>query len=78
MLNSHDVVRHRLVSDIVDAYGRWDAIGSRRRPRGAAVPAWPGDRRFGLPDEPLMTIDVNDESGEDVDAWFALARLASD
>jgi phosphate starvation-inducible PhoH-like protein len=24
-LNSGDVVRHRLVSDIVDAYGRWDA-----------------------------------------------------
>jgi len=24
-LTSHDVVRHRLVSDIVDAYGRWDA-----------------------------------------------------
>jgi phosphate starvation-inducible PhoH-like protein len=23
-LSSHDVVRHRLVSDIVDAYGRWD------------------------------------------------------
>src|SRR5499426_2564508 len=23
-LNSHDVVRHRLVSDIVDAYARWD------------------------------------------------------
>ncbi len=25
MLASQDVVRHRLVSDIVDAYGRWDA-----------------------------------------------------
>jgi len=25
-LNSTDVVRHRLVSDIVDAYARWDAI----------------------------------------------------
>ncbi len=24
-LTSHDVVRHRLVGDIVDAYGRWDA-----------------------------------------------------
>ena len=24
-LTSQDVVRHRLVSDIVDAYGRWDA-----------------------------------------------------
>jgi phosphate starvation-inducible PhoH-like protein len=25
-LTSHDVVRHRLVSEIVDAYGRWDAV----------------------------------------------------
>jgi phosphate starvation-inducible PhoH-like protein len=24
-LTSHDVVRHRLVSDIVDAYAKWDA-----------------------------------------------------
>jgi len=24
ILNSSDVVRHRLVSEIVDAYGRWD------------------------------------------------------
>jgi phosphate starvation-inducible PhoH-like protein len=26
LLSSNDVVRHRLVSDIVDAYGRWDAV----------------------------------------------------
>ncbi|MFV0464397.1 MAG: PhoH family protein [Nostocoides sp.] len=26
MLNAQDVVRHRLVGDIVDAYGRWDAL----------------------------------------------------
>jgi phosphate starvation-inducible PhoH-like protein len=26
ILNSGDVVRHRLVSDIVDAYGRWDEV----------------------------------------------------
>jgi phosphate starvation-inducible PhoH-like protein len=26
MLSSSDVVRHRLVTEIVDAYGRWDAI----------------------------------------------------
>ena len=40
-LHSVDVVRHRLVGDIVDAYGRWDATqvqptvaarGSRRDP----------------------------------------------
>ncbi|MGH8969097.1 MAG: PhoH family protein [Actinomycetes bacterium] len=29
MLSSHDVVRHRLVSDIVDAYGRWDQVQER-------------------------------------------------
>ena len=29
-LSSRDVVRHRLVSDIVDAYGRWEI-----RPRGS-------------------------------------------
>jgi phosphate starvation-inducible PhoH-like protein len=26
ILSSADVVRHRLVSDIVDAYERWDAV----------------------------------------------------
>jgi phosphate starvation-inducible PhoH-like protein len=26
VLSSNDVVRHRLVSEIVDAYGRWDAV----------------------------------------------------
>lgn len=30
-LSSGDVVRHRLVSDIVDAYGRYDAAAERRR-----------------------------------------------
>jgi phosphate starvation-inducible PhoH-like protein len=25
VLDASDVVRHRLVGDIVDAYGRWDA-----------------------------------------------------
>ena len=41
-LTSHDVVRHRLVSAIVDAYGRWDASrpdrgrpGQARHGRGA-------------------------------------------
>jgi phosphate starvation-inducible PhoH-like protein len=28
-LSSADVVRHRLVSDIVDAYERWDAVQER-------------------------------------------------
>ena len=35
MLNSHDVVRHRLVSDIVDAYGRWDDDAGTPRRRAA-------------------------------------------
>jgi phosphate starvation-inducible protein PhoH and related proteins len=36
-LSSSDVVRHRLVSDIVDAYGRWDAAqhdSAPKRPTG--------------------------------------------
>jgi phosphate starvation-inducible protein PhoH and related proteins len=35
-LSSKDVVRHRLVSDIVDAYARWDAAGERPNLRAAA------------------------------------------
>ena len=31
-LTSSDVVRHRLVSDIIDAYARWDVITDDRRP----------------------------------------------
>ncbi len=30
-LASQDVVRHRLVSDIVDAYGRWDAVQAQEQ-----------------------------------------------
>jgi len=37
-LTSHDVVRHRLVSDIVDAYAKWDADNS-------TVVARPGNSR---------------------------------
>jgi len=33
-LTSHDVVRHRLVGEIVDAYGRWDASQAQ----GPSVP----------------------------------------
>jgi phosphate starvation-inducible PhoH-like protein len=35
-LTSKDVVRHRLVSDIVDAYARWDVINERPNLRAAA------------------------------------------
>ena len=31
-LTSTDVVRHRLVSDIVDAYGRWDVAQQKSEP----------------------------------------------
>jgi phosphate starvation-inducible PhoH-like protein len=46
MLTSQDVVRHRLVSDIVDAYGRWDAMQDRRDDvrRGANGPSKRGRR----------------------------------
>jgi phosphate starvation-inducible PhoH-like protein len=33
-LTSHDVVRHRLVSDIVDAYAKWDATQTTTAPAG--------------------------------------------
>ena len=33
-LTAVDVVRHRLVGDIVDAYGRWDAVQQRHGGRG--------------------------------------------
>jgi phosphate starvation-inducible protein PhoH and related proteins len=42
-LTSSDVVRHRLVGDIVDAYERWDA--SRQPARPAAGPPVRGPRR---------------------------------
>jgi phosphate starvation-inducible PhoH-like protein len=35
-LSSSDVVRHRLVADIVDAYARWDAANERPNLRAAA------------------------------------------
>jgi phosphate starvation-inducible PhoH-like protein len=39
-LNAHDVVRHSLVTDIVQAYGRWDEAQS-----GAQRPSRPSTRR---------------------------------
>ena len=45
-LTAHDVVRHRLVGAIVDAYGRWDA--RRPRQRGAAPSAEGGRREGGV------------------------------
>jgi len=43
LLSSHDVVRHKLVSEIVDAYSRYDAESAAARP--AARPG--GQRRSG-------------------------------
>jgi phosphate starvation-inducible PhoH-like protein len=34
-LSAQDVVRHRLVSDIVEAYGRWDADQEEQSGRGS-------------------------------------------
>jgi phosphate starvation-inducible PhoH-like protein len=40
MLTSHDVVRHRLVGEIVDAYDRWQAVQeSQDAKRGEVRPA---------------------------------------
>ncbi|SDM72597.1 phosphate starvation-inducible protein PhoH [Geodermatophilus siccatus] len=45
-LTSSDVVRHRLVGDIVDAYERWDASNSQNRPTaGQPQPARPSRPR---------------------------------
>ena len=35
-LTSSDVVRHRLVADIIDAYGRYDAAQEQRRPQAVS------------------------------------------
>jgi len=46
LLSSSDVVRHRLVADIVDAYARWDAASERPNLRSAAPRTGPPqDRR---------------------------------
>jgi phosphate starvation-inducible PhoH-like protein len=44
-LTSTDVVRHRLVSEIVDAYSRWDAAGAGAPGPGAPRPAPRAARR---------------------------------
>ena len=77
-LTSADVVRHRLVGDIVDAYERWDA----GRTRAGEAPAGAGraDRRAGhrgsaatrrarrRPGGPAdVSIEVANESGVEVD-----------
>ena len=44
-LTSADVVRHRLVGDIVDAYERWDTANNQSRPATAQQPARPARPR---------------------------------
>jgi phosphate starvation-inducible PhoH-like protein len=58
LLTSSDVVRHRLVSDIVDAYSRWDAqqidreAAAARGPSGATGPSGGGGPSPGGRDVP--------------------------
>ena len=61
-LTSGDVVRHRLVSDIVDAYARYDA---------ARAPATSDDGAAGTP----MSVYIANESGVEIDE-VRLAQLA--
>ena len=56
-LTSTDVVRHRLVGEIVDAYARWD----ERDARQPAEPAAASSRAPPL--RPTMSIEINNESG---------------
>ena len=66
-LTSKDVVRHRLVSEIVDAYARHDAGRLRRRPAAA-------------PRDASVSIEIANETGVEVDAdrLAALARFLLD
>ncbi len=50
MLTSSDVVRHRLVSDIVDAYGRWEE--AQHAPHGQLRPDRAAAPRTGPPQPP--------------------------
>ena len=71
-LSSHDVVRHRLVSEIVDAYSRFDAEQSA----GASAKSWwwtragtgtaPRGPSAGLRGT-IVTIEVNNETATDLD-----------
>ena len=74
-LTSHDVVRHRLVGKIVDAYERYDAQ-TQQLDRGSGSTASPGGRAARTP----MSIDIANEAGIDVDevALVAVARFTLD
>ena len=74
-LTSHDVVRHRLVGKIVDAYERYDAQ-TQQLDRGSQGHGHPGGRAARTP----MSIDIANEAGIDVDevALVAVARFTLD
>ncbi len=63
-LSSSDVVRHRLVGDIVDAYARYD---EQTAPLRQPAPAGRAPRRATEPAGQQMSIEVNNESGVAVD-----------
>ncbi len=72
-LSAHDVVRHRLVGAIVDAYGRWDASSPAGRGSSAGAPGVK---------EADVSIDVLNETDVDLDelelvgcARYVLAQL---
>ena len=79
-LTSADVVRHRLVSEIVDAYAKFEEPGlsmNRAAPAGVGIPRTPVMGR-----EQSMSIEVSNESGIDVSetelvsvARFVIAKM---
>ena len=76
-LTSQDVVRHRLVGAIVDAYGRWDAAATspeRRRAAGGRPRRAPAPRGQGGEDG-SMSIEVNNETGIALDETRARRLL---
>ncbi len=63
-LTSRDVVRHRLVSDIVEAYGRWE-IGSGNREQRRRGAARSSSRPAGRGASAHRPADAAETSGED-------------
>ena len=79
-LTSQDVVRHKLVGRIVDAYEKYDSENGTENGSHKDAGGQPADRSESRPR--TMSIDVNNESGTEVDeqaildiARYALARM---
>ena len=66
-LTSADVVRHRLVGDIVDAYERWDATRQPAPARPPAGPPGPGEPAAPAGELTAMPVEIANESGIAVD-----------